>query len=123
MSEAYHQLGQLLLKQGQGNEAAVCYSEAVKHNRSDSKSYYLLGQILAAKQDWERAIACYQKSISLKSDHAPSHHHLGDAYLKTQQLKEALLDLYLREIQKNPGDLDNYRQALAITPQGVLVTP
>ena len=61
---------------------------------------------------WSQAIAACDRAIEITPN-------LAEAYKVKGNLLQTALKFYLQEIERNPNELDNYRQALKIKPNQV----
>ncbi len=103
---AYHNLGCLLLEQGEYDLARTAWETVLQIDPDFASGYYHLGLALSKQQNYEAAIACYQQTLRFEPENADAYRGLGVAYLQEAQLESsknafrAALALY--EAQKSP---------------------
>jgi Flp pilus assembly protein TadD len=135
---AHNNLGALLLKKGQTDEAIIHFRKALEIKADDAETQANLGNALLQTGKLDEAVAQYYKALEVKPDYAEVHYNLGNALLHEGQVDEAIAH-YEKAIQIKPnyadvynnlgvvlfqkGEVDqaiaNYQKALEINPQDV----
>jgi protein O-mannosyl-transferase len=135
---AHDNLGALLFREGQVNEAIVHFRKAVEIDANQAEPQANLGNALLQKGELDEAITQYYKALAIKPHSAEVHYNLGNALLRKGQADEAIAE-YERALVILPdyadvhnnlgivlfqkGDVDqavsHYQRALEINPQDV----
>jgi tetratricopeptide (TPR) repeat protein len=135
---AHDNLGALLLREGQVNEAIVHFQKALEIDANQVEVQANLGNALLQKGAFEEAIAHYNKALQIKPTYAEVHYNLGNALLRQGQADEAIAE-YEKALEIKPdfadvhnnlglvlfqkGEVDqaiaHYQRALEINPQDV----
>jgi Flp pilus assembly protein TadD len=135
---AHNNLGALLLKKGQVDEAIIHFRKALEIKADDAETQANLGNALLQTGKLDEAVAQYYKALEVKPDYAEVHYNLGNALLHEGQVDEAIAH-YEKAIQIKPnyadvynnlgvvlfqkGEVDQaiakYQKALEINPQDV----
>jgi tetratricopeptide (TPR) repeat protein len=106
-SEAYKNLGDILLNQGKLEEAIAHYQQAVSLNPQDANSYFNLGLVFQIQALFEEAIAYYQQFLTLNSNNisneAKAYFNLGYAFQMQGLLEEAIC-YYKQASNLEPND-------------------
>ena len=89
LSEAYHRLGEVLVKTSNVDKAITVYRKAVENNTADAESWYQLAEISTNQENWQQALKCYQEVIKLRPNFAQGYHRLGEILLQLNQLDDA----------------------------------
>jgi protein O-mannosyl-transferase len=135
---AHDNLGALLLREGQVDEAIVHFRKAVEIDANQAEPQANLGNALLQKGELDDAVAQYFKALALKPNSAEVHYNLGNALLRKGQTDGAIAE-YEKALAILPdyadvhnnlgivlfqkGDVDqaiaHYQRALEINPQDV----
>ena len=87
---ADNNLGTILAKQGQIDEAIQYYQKALRLEANDAYVHNNLGTALDKKGQVDEAILQHQEALRLKPDYAEAHYDLGVALAKKGQTDEAI---------------------------------
>ncbi len=98
---AHNNLGELLLRRGQADEAIAHFQEALDSDPDDVDVHNNLGNALLQKGRRDEAIAHYHRALAIQPDYAKAHYNLGHALLSTARINEAM---------------SHFQKALAIQP-------
>ena len=90
---AHNNLGYVLDKKGQLNEAIHRYQEAIRLKPDYAEAHYNLGTALGRKGQIDEAISQLQEAIRLKPNYAEAHYNLGTALGRKGQIDEAISQL------------------------------
>ncbi|NEP45180.1 MAG: tetratricopeptide repeat protein, partial [Okeania sp. SIO2H7] len=117
---AHHKLGDALFKLERYREAVKAYSRAIELNPDFAWGYYKLGDVLVKLQDWKRAVEVYRQLMQIQPDFS---HEVEEKLNQAlhQQVKVRLnqaLSHYLQAIKNDPMDVESYKKALEIKPDG-----
>ncbi|MFZ0503733.1 MAG: tetratricopeptide repeat protein [Chthoniobacterales bacterium] len=135
---AHNNLGALLLKKGQLDEAIDHFSKAIEIKPDEASAYANLGNALLNKGELGEAIYQYQKAVELKPGQAGVHYNLANALLARGEVDDAITE-YQSTLAINPNNadahnnlgavllqqgkldeaIDHYQKALEINPQDV----
>ena len=135
---AHNNLGAVLLREGQVNEAIVHFRRALEIDADQVEAQANLGDALLQKGELDEAVAQYYKALQIKPTYAEVHYNLGNALLRKGQADEAIAH-YEKALQIKPDDADvhnnlgvvlfqkgevdqaiaHYQRALEINPQDV----
>jgi tetratricopeptide (TPR) repeat protein len=136
---AHDNLGALLFREGQVNEAIVHFRKAVEIDAEQAEPQANLGNALLQKGEVDEAIAQYFNALRIKPNYAEVHYNLGNALLRNNRTDEAI-DQYEKAIALRPnyaeihnnlgivlfqkGEVDkaiaHYQKALEIDPENLL---
>jgi tetratricopeptide (TPR) repeat protein len=117
---AHDNLGAVLLKKGQLEEAAVHFRKALEINADDVTGHANLGNVLLQHGQVDEAIAQYRKALEIKPSDAEIHYDLGGAFLHNGQLDDAIAQ-YQKALEIKPGYADAYNNlGLALFQKGQL---
>jgi len=115
--EVWLQLGKILVKQEQWEEASATYSKAIEINPQHFVSYCGLGKSLVKQGQLDRAIAAYEQAIQLNPEADWIHYSLGEVLQQRSQFDlESATASYRRAIELNPDDVYAYRKLSEIQP-------
>jgi Flp pilus assembly protein TadD len=95
-------LGDVLARKGQPDEAMVHFEQAIKLQPDYAEAYYNRGNVLYSKGRIDEAIADFEKTLQIQPTDADAHTGLGNTLLRKGALKEAIA---------------HYRQAMALAPE------
>ena len=113
-------LGNVLLKDGQADEAMAYFQKALEMNPNFSPTHYNLGLSFALLGRMDQAIAQYQKALELKPDYAEAHNNLGVAFYQQGKLDEAISH-YEKALELKPDYAEAHNNlGLAFYQQGKL---
>ena len=104
-AQEHFQLGQTLLSQDRPEQAASCFSQAIKLQTDYALGYDELGKILTQQQQFSKAIAVYRqaiKQLQASDDKLKFYDLLGELLVDQQQWQEAQ-ECYQTIIQLNPA--------------------
>jgi tetratricopeptide (TPR) repeat protein len=94
-------LGRLLQKQGELEQAAICYRQAIGLKPQFIPAYYRLGQILNQEGEKQEAIACYRQAIQYDPHNAELYFLLGQELAEEKQWNQAV-QAYRRVLELKP---------------------
>ena len=135
---AHNNLGALLLKKGQLDDAIDHFSKAIEIKPDEASAYANLGNALLNKGELGEAIYQYQKAVELKPGEAGVHYNLANALLARGEVDDPIAE-YQSTLAINPNNadahnnlgavllqqgkldeaIDHYQKALEINPQDV----
>jgi len=98
---AYNNLGDVLLQQGNVDEAIVHYQKAWQIRPDFAEVCYNLGGAFSKKGEVDEAIVQYQKALQIKPDYPEAHNNLGIALFQKGKVDEAIVH-YQKALQFNP---------------------
>jgi len=104
-SEAYNNLGNVLMDKSRPREAADAYRRALKHLSDHPMLLNNLGNALQALGDNEKAVEWFHKALQQDSNYAQAHNNLGNALRDLGQLQQAEAS-YRRATEIDPGQAD-----------------
>ena len=117
-SEAWNNLGNLLIKQNKLDEAGDCFRKALEINPSYARAMSNLGVVLTEQGRLDDAVAMLEQLVRLDPAFAEGHNNLGVARMKQGQLSDALADLETA-IRISPAYPEPYKnQAIVWLCQG-----
>lgn len=96
-AESCLDLGVLLCRSGQIDQAILCYRKALESGSPDARVYNNLGIALREKGDIHDAIASYHLAIDLDPSYADAYYNLGNAFQESGEPDKAIR-CYLRTI-------------------------
>ncbi len=135
---AHNNLGAVLLKKGQLDEAIDHFNTAIEIKSDEASAFANLGNALLQKGELGEAIFQYQKAVGLKPGDAGLHYNLANALLARGEVDDAIAE-YQGTLAINPNSadahnnlgavllqrgeldsaIDHYQKALEINPQDV----
>jgi Flp pilus assembly protein TadD len=111
-------LGVVLVRRGQIDEAVGQYRQALELKPDYADAYNNLGAALARQRRIDEAIGQYQQALQLKPDYAEAHNNLGSALVQRGRIDEAIGHLH-RALKVNPDYTEaHYNLGLALAGQG-----
>lgn len=111
---AHNNLGFLLLRRGQLDEAISHFETALQIRSGNAESHYSLGlalihnnlaNALVRKNLVENAIPHYEKAVALRPDYADAHYNFGIALLQRDRINEAIAQ-WRKTVSLQPGDIE-----------------
>lgn len=100
----YNNLGLLLVRKGQVDQAIGFYDKASEINPGDPEPQSNLGYAFLVKGQVDEAINRCQKALEIDPQLAQAHHILGDAYLSKNDFDQAIAS-YQRALRIQPDDV------------------
>jgi tetratricopeptide (TPR) repeat protein len=135
---AHNNLGTVMLKKGQVDNAIFHFRKALEIKPDHADAQANLGSALLQKGELDEAIARYDKALEIKPDYALVHYDLGNALVLKGQVDEAVaqyekaleikpdssevcnnLGIVLFQMGKVDEAIGYYQKALEINPQYV----
>jgi len=101
----YANLGVVLRKKGQLDEAMVQFQKALAINPNLAATYNNIGDVLHEKGQVDEAIAYYQKALEINPNMAEAHNNLGNALLQKRRVDEAMVQ-FQKALAINPNLAD-----------------
>jgi len=95
------ELGKLLARKGNLEEAIAFYQEAEQLNPDLAEVWLYLGNALAASGKWEEAIEYYQQHLKFQPDSVDAYCNLGIALAQVNQASEAIF-CFSKVMEINP---------------------
>ena len=99
---AHNNLGVVLDKRGQLDEAISQFQAAIRLKADYAEAYYNLGNVLSRKHQLDGAISQYQEALRLRANYAEAHNNLGFALGQKGRTGEAI---------------GQYREAIRLRPE------
>jgi protein O-mannosyl-transferase len=135
---AHNNLGAVLLKKGELDDAIDHFNKAIEIKPDEASAFANLGNALLRKGELGAAIFQYQKAVELKPGEAGVHYNLANALLAQGEADDAIAE-YQSTLAINPNyadahnnlgavllqqgkldqAIDHYQKALEINPQDV----
>jgi Flp pilus assembly protein TadD len=103
--EALNNLGLVLERSGQIDEAIVRFSRAAQLGPRNWAYHFNLAHALAQRQNWDRAVSEYRIAAGLYPTDAATQCNLATALQKTRD-DAAAIPIFERSVQLAPGDAD-----------------
>ena len=94
-------LGNLLVGEGELDEAVDHFQAALKISSDNSSAHNNLGTALGRQGKIADAILCFQEAVRLKPDYTEAHYNLGSAYLSQGRTDEAISE-YTGILRRRP---------------------
>lgn len=94
-ARAHNQLGMILLKKDNYDEAKRCFEEALRYESRLVQALNSLGNIAYNKGQYEQAINYYQKAVIIDPDYSSPHNNLAVVYKQLNRYGD-----FVREIRK-----------------------
>ena len=133
---AHDNLGNILMQEGQPDEAIEQYRDALRIRPDSAKTASNLGVALLKKDRVVEAIASFKSAIAARPDYAQAYNNLANALLKQRRVGEAVtcyrqamkIDPTYADARTNLADvlfetghtfeaISQYRQALQLQPE------
>ena len=112
---SYRNLGYALIRLNSWQEAIPAYQKAIELDPNYPWSYYNLAEAYSMLHQWSQAADMYQKAAQIRADLPQLQQKLGNAlYHRGHQDLERALQHLMQAIDREPGDLTVYHQAIAI---------
>ena len=111
-AETHNDLGVLLRKQGQLDQAAAHYQQALALRPDLAEAHNNLGNVLQDQGKFDEAAACYQRALAIKPDYAEAHNNLGNVLQDQGKFDEAAA-CYLAALALRP-DYANAQLGVAL---------
>jgi protein O-mannosyl-transferase len=107
-SMAHNNLGGILFRKRQEDEAILEFQTAVKLDSSNAEAHYNLGSVLYEKGQVDQAIALFQEALRIQPHYAEAHSSLGTALFKKGQVDEAIVQFQMAlEIRPESAQTQN----------------
>lgn len=102
--DAAMQLGEILIKCGQGKQAVEIYKNALAYVRKESSKYHLIGMMELCEQRLESAKKAFEQAASLEPDNEVHYQKLALVCQQAGSPKDAL-KYFDKALEINPCDL------------------
>ncbi|GAX37909.1 tetratricopeptide repeat protein [Nodularia sp. NIES-3585] len=89
----HFELGNVLFRQNQAEEAINAYQEAIRLNSNHALAYNGIGLVYASQSRWEEAITAYQKALEINPKYADALANSAVALLQTNQQNDGIAAL------------------------------
>jgi Flp pilus assembly protein TadD len=116
---AHNNLGDVLLRKGNIEEATAHFRESLRIEPDDARARFNLGVALGVQHQTEAAIEQYEEAARLDPSDARTHNNLGLALLATGRIEEAVGELR-QAVQLTPDAATHYNLGLALARGGRL---
>jgi tetratricopeptide (TPR) repeat protein len=103
----HNQLGVQYMQDGNLEEAAKAFNEAINENPNDPVGYINFGNVLAAVGDEEKALKFYQKAVTIDENAAAAYYSMGNLYYSSEQFAAAK-NMFETAMKKGLETSDNY---------------
>ncbi len=134
-SLAHYNLGAVLLRRGQLDEAMTHYQQALEIRPNYVEAYINLGIVLSSQGRFDQAMVQYGKALKIKPDSADAHTNLGAVLAAQGRLDEAAQH-YRQALKADPdcaeaynnlgsvlGRQGKYEEAMALFQQALAIKP
>ena len=119
-SIAHNNLGAVLYKRGELEEAMAHYRQALRIRPNNEDAHFNLGVVLAGYGELEEAMEHYRKAFQLRPDYADAHYNLGTA-LEQRGRSEEAMEEYRQAVRIDPAhELAHYNLGNALYVRGEL---
>ncbi|MFN8006288.1 MAG: DUF3857 domain-containing protein [Terriglobia bacterium] len=130
---AWNNLGQMLSRFGDLEEARLAYEKQISVEPKDAYSYTNLGRLYVRKGMYDKAIPFFQKQLEINPADTRSHESLADAFAKSKKWDQArtefekasaltpnntFLKLFIGETYLCLGDHDQWKSYLETAIEG-----
>ena len=115
---SYNDLGLVLLRSDKPDEAIAVLRKAIALKGDLAEAYCNLGDALTQVGQWKKAIAAYQAAQKIQGNLADLPQKLAHVLFRQSEVdRQTALANILDAIAKEPQNINNYHQALAIDKQ------
>ncbi|MGK7914528.1 MAG: tetratricopeptide repeat protein, partial [Prochloraceae cyanobacterium] len=115
---SYNDLGLILLRSDKPDEAIAVLRKAIALKGDFAEAYCNLGDALTQIGQWPKAIAAYQAAQKIQGNLADLSQKLAHVLFRQSEVdRQTALENILNAIAKEPQNINNYHQALAIDKQ------
>jgi len=115
---AHDNMGKVLLRKGQVDEAIDQYQKALAINPNFALAHSDLGMAYGQKKQESEAAEQYQQALALDPGFAPAHNNLGMIFLEKGQV-DAAMDEFHKALASNPSfALAHYNLGVALGREG-----
>jgi len=91
-SMAYNNLGHLLLRRGQADEALVHFQKAIDSDPDNAEAHESLGTVLLKRGRVDEAMSQLQQAVAIQPAHSEPHYNLGNILLQKGRVDEAIAE-------------------------------
>ncbi|MEH7109522.1 MULTISPECIES: tetratricopeptide repeat protein [Bacillaceae] len=102
-----NQLGVKYMQEGNLEEAAKAFYEAINENGQDPIAYINFGNVLSALGDNDKALQFFQKAIEIDENAAAAYYSAGNLYYSNGQFSQAK-DMFESAMKKGLESSDNF---------------
>jgi tetratricopeptide (TPR) repeat protein len=114
---SYNNLGDVLIKLEQWDEAAVVLQKAIAINPEFCWSHYNLGDVFVELERLDEAIGAYRQALVLEPELENAQQKLYQTlHQRAKTDLAAVMDYYLKAIEQDPHNPENFHSAIAIQP-------
>jgi protein O-mannosyl-transferase len=110
---AHNNLGAVLLKKGQLDDAIDHFNKAIEIKSDEASAYANLGNALLNKGELGEAIYQYQKAVELKPGDAGVHYNLANTLLARGEVDDSIAE-YQASLAINPNNADAHNNLGAV---------
>jgi len=112
----YLRLAQLLIKQGNTNEALSLYKQSLNVKPEDSMVHLSIANLLEEQGQYQKALSHYQQLLKKKPEYTYGYLGLARLYVKLNQPQKAF-NYYKQFLQNYPNHFDAQREKAALHVQ------